>query len=132
MTLNDFVKKYDGKKVDFDNAYGAQCVDLFRMYNKEVLELPYTGAVNGAKDIYFKFDELREKEFYERVIPTSAKAGDIAVWGASASNQFGHVAIVLGTLLDELVVFEQDGFKQDGAKIKVRSRENLAGILRKK
>lgn len=28
MTLEEFVKKYNGKKVDYDNAYGAQCVDL--------------------------------------------------------------------------------------------------------
>jgi hypothetical protein len=30
MLLEDFVKKYNKKKVDFDGVYGAQCVDLFR------------------------------------------------------------------------------------------------------
>ena len=34
MTLEEFVNKYIGRKVDFDGAYGAQCVDLFRQYNK--------------------------------------------------------------------------------------------------
>ena len=28
MLLDDFVKKYEGEKVDFDGAFGAQCVDL--------------------------------------------------------------------------------------------------------
>ena len=36
MTLTHFVKKYNGKKVYFDGAFGAQCVDLFRQYNKEI------------------------------------------------------------------------------------------------
>ena len=37
MCLDEFVKKYENKKVDFDGVYGAQCVDLFRQYVKECL-----------------------------------------------------------------------------------------------
>ena len=46
--------------------------------------------------------------------------------------KYGHVAIVISELGDDLIVFEQDGFKQDGAKIALRSRERLLGFLRKK
>ncbi len=48
MTLDEFVKKYLGKKVDYDGQYGAQCVDLFRQYCKDVLGIPHTGGVIGT------------------------------------------------------------------------------------
>ena len=28
MKFNEWVKTYNGKKTDFDGAYGVQCVDL--------------------------------------------------------------------------------------------------------
>ena len=58
MTLTEFVKKYNGKKIDYDGRYGAQCVDVFRQYCKDVLEIPHTGGVVGAAELYTKYDEL--------------------------------------------------------------------------
>ncbi len=134
MTLTHFVKKYNGKKVDFDGAFGAQCVDLFRQYNKEVWENPHTGAVEGAKDLILNYDNLPLEQKYLEKIPRYffPKAGDVAVWGASSSNKYGHVAIVVYTEDNNLIIFEQDGFKQDGAKLNIRTDDNLLGFLRKK
>ena len=129
MTLTQFIKKYLGTKVDFDGKFGAQCVDLFRQYVQEVLELPQTPAVEGAKDIIDKPGSLR-------VTPDSALAdyskGDILIWGSSPTNKYGHVAILIGIYNTKyFFVLEQDGFKQDGVKIAFRSRENLLGCLYK-
>ena len=134
MTLTHFVKKYNGKKVDFDGAFGSQCVDLFRQYNKEVWGNPHTGAVEGAKDLILNYDNLLLEQKYLEKIPRYffPKAGDVAVWGASSSNKYGHVAIVVYTEDNNLIVFEQDGFKQDGAKLNIRTDDNLLGFLRKK
>ena len=137
MNLNDFVKKYSGKKVDYDGAFGAQCVDLFRQYAKEGLEIPeHTGLCStsgGAKDLYLDYAKMPvEKKYFSRLSGKSCAEGDVAVWDSSETNKYGHVAIVLGKLGDDLIVFEQDGFRQDGAKIAVRSRERLLGVLRKK
>ena len=136
MTLEEFVKKYIGKKVDFDMVYGAQCVDLFRQYNKEVWGNPHTGAVDGAKDLVVNYERMPLEQRFLSLVPVDrdiAKAGDVAVWNATEVNKYGHVAIVVGVLGDEsLIVFEQDGFKQDGAKLNVRSIKNLLGFLRKK
>ena len=136
MTLEEFVKKYIGKKVDFDMVYGAQCVDLFRLYNKEVWGNPHTGAVDGAKDLVVNYERMPLEQRFLSLVPVNrdfVKAGDVAVWNATEVNKYGHVAIVVGLLGDEsLIVFEQDGFKQDGAKLNVRSSKNLLGFLRKK
>lgn len=136
MTLEEFVKKYIGKKVDFDLVYGAQCVDLFRQYNKEVWGNPHTGAVDGAKDLVVNYERMPLEQRFLSLVPVNrdfVRDGDVAVWNATEKNKYGHVAIVVGFLGDEsLIVFEQDGFKQDGAKLNVRSSKNLLGFLRKK
>ena len=51
MTLDEFVEKYNGKKIDYDGHYGAQCVDVFRQYCKDVLAIPHTGGVVGAAEL---------------------------------------------------------------------------------
>lgn len=135
MTISEFVTKYIGKKVDYDNAYGAQCVDLFRQCSKEVYGTPHTGIVTGAKDVFLNYEKLPiEKQYYERVFESSHStpyAGDFVIWGETNTNKFGHIAIVLGVTQDgKLLVFEQDGFKQDGAKLSIKSTNNVLGYLR--
>lgn len=130
MTLTQFIKTNQGKKVDFDGKYGAQCVDLYRAYCRDVLDIQQTPAVAGAKDIITKPGVLE-------VTRDSALAdysrGDILVWDATSSNKYGHVAILVAVYnTKDFIVFEQDGFKQDGARLAFRSREGLLGCLWRK
>ncbi len=132
MNLWEFVQKHIKTKVDFDGAYGAQCVDLFRQYCKDVLEIPHTGAVNGAKDLVEQYDKLPLEKKYFFVVKDkyTAQSGDVAVWGATKTNKYGHVAIVLKANARTLLVFEQDGFRQDGARLAERSTDGIIGYLR--
>ena len=133
MKLEEFVKKNTGKKVDYDKRYGAQCVDLFRQYCQDVLCIPHTGGVEGAKDLFINYEKMeKEKQYFSKITGTSFIPGDVAIWAESSTNKYGHVAIIVGTINDDLIVFEQDGFKQDGAKIVLRSTDRLLGALRKK
>ena len=138
MTLDVFVNKYNGKKVDFDGVFGAQCVDLARQYWKEVDEIPeHTGACSttgGAKDLFLDYDKMPlEKKYFKKISKNKTfVSGDVVIWDSTETNKYGHVAIYLGKLNDSLIVFEQDGFKQDGAKVTVRNKNNLLGALRKR
>lgn len=133
MKLEEFIKKNTGKKVDYDKRYGAQCVDLFRQYCQDVLCIPHTGGVEGAKDLFINYEKMeKEKRYFSKITGTSFIPGDVAIWSDSSTNKYGHVAIIVGTINDDLIVFEQDGFKQDGAKIVLRSTDRLLGALRKK
>lgn len=129
ISLTQFIKKYLGTKVDFDGKFGPQCVDLARQYYSEVLDVPQFPPVEGAKDIIKNPGKLK-------VIKEGALAdyssGDVLIWGASKTNQFGHVAILVSIYNTKyFIVLEQDGFKQDGCKLAFRSRENLLGGLYK-
>lgn len=130
MTLTQFIKQNLGSKVDFDGNFGSQCVDLYRQYCADVLCVPQSPAVDGAKDIINNPGTLK-------VTRDSALAdysrGDVLIWGATSSNKYGHVAILVSVYNTKyFVVLEQDGFKQDGVKLAFRSRENLLGCLYKK
>lgn len=131
MDVSVFCTRYLGKRVDFDGAYGAQCVDLFRQYAKDVWGLPHTGVVEGAKDLFLKYNELPLEQQYLIKVESPA-FGDVVVFNASANNQYGHVAIFIAQDGDNMLLFEQDGFEQSGAKYMWRSTRNLLGVLRKK
>jgi hypothetical protein len=137
MTLEEFVKKYNGKKVDYDNAYGAQCVDLFRQYTKEALGIKeHTGPCatsGGAKDLFLDYSKMPiEKKYFIRSTQKNWIPGDVLIWDQSPTNKYGHVAIFLAKLGNSLLVFEQNGITQAGAEIQVRTRDNLLGYLRKR
>ena len=137
MTLEEFVKKWNGKKCDFDGVYGCQCVDLFRQYCREVLAIPeHTGSCStsgGAKDLYIDYNKMpKEKKYFSRSSMKNYREGDVLIWNSTETNRYGHVAVFVSKLGELLLVFEQDGFKQDGAKLNIRSRENILGYLRKK
>lgn len=133
MTLQEFVKKYDKKKIDYDKNFGCQCVDVFRQYCKDVLNIPHTGGVVGASDLYTKYDKMPlEQKYFDR-IPFNGeppKAGDVAIFKATPKNGFGHVAIVLSADANTMQVFEQDGFMQTGAYIINRKYYTCLGFLR--
>lgn len=135
MDTKQFVDKYLGTKVDFDGAFGAQCVDLFRQFNSEVFGFPRTEGVEGAKDLYELYGKLpEEKKYYEQIRKegTIPLEGDFVIFGKTATNKFGHVAIVLWASRKTMVVLEQDGLKQDGTKIVTRNYDNVLGFLRRR
>ena len=123
MTLKRFIVTYIGKKVDFDGAYGYQCVDLFSQYCKDVLNIKQVPSVTGAKDLINKPGDFK-------VSKDSYAPGDVLIYDATPSNPYGHVCILVSLLdSDTFIVFEQNGFEQTGAKLTTRDKTNLLGGL---
>ena len=136
MYFEQFMTKYCGKKVDYDGVYGAQCVDLFRKYCEDVLNIPHTGSCvtsGGAKDLYNDYNKMPlEKKYFVRLTKSATPSfGYVAVWDGTPTNKYGHVAIVVCRLSStSLLVFEQNGVLQDGAKLVKRDTKNLLGYLK--
>ena len=134
IKLKTFCIIYHGQKVDFDGACGAQCVDLFRQYNKDVWGNPRLeglGENGGAKDLWLKYDQMPLTKKYLCKV-TNPVCGDVVVFGATPTNKFGHVAIFLAQKGNDILVFEQNGYTQDGAKYAWRSTQGMLGALRKR
>ena len=133
MQLNEFINKKINTKVDYDGVYGAQCVDLFRQYCKDVLNIKeHTGSVDGARELFENYERLPlEIKYFSRVL--APVCGDVVVYGATKTNKYGHVAIYLADYdIDNILIFEQDGFKQDGAKMSIRAKTNILGYLHRR
>jgi hypothetical protein len=95
MTLAEFIATHNGKYLDYDGLYGAQCVDLIDYYCRDVLGIPIVWA--NAIDWY------GQDATFEQWIPNVwgdqsnfPLPGDIIVWGKDAvvgTGVFGHIGI---------------------------------------
>ena len=128
MTLQQFIDKYNGKKIDYDGFYGAQCMDLYRQYVKEVLEFPQSPGVEGAKDVWDTY--LKDK--YTRVSNTPdgvPEAGDIVIWGIGAGT-YGHIAIFIEGTTGSFKSFDQNWPVGSSCHIQGHYYSNVLGWLK--
>lgn len=100
-TAEYFINANDGEFMDFDGAYGAQCVDLFNYYNQQVVGAPWIGTptTGGAVDLWNDFDSGAGPQFYRKIANTPEgvpQFGDVVIWDQNVpgvTGPAGHVGI---------------------------------------
>lgn len=80
--------------------------------------------------MWLDYDDMPVEKKYYKKVQSKFKSGDALIWNGTPLNKAGHVALFIAYLDDYVVVLEQDGLKQDGTHIRVRSTTNLLGALR--
>lgn len=128
MTFDEFINKYDGKKIDYDGFHDGQCVDLYRQYVKEVLEFPQSPPVEGAKDVWDTY--LKDK--YTRVANTPdgiPDKGDIVIWNSGAGT-YGHIAIFIEGTTGSFKSFDQNWPAGSSCHIQRHYYSNVLGWLK--
>lgn len=134
MYLTDFFNKYNSKKIDYDKAYGAQCVDLFRQFNKEVLGITQPKGVNGAKDFWTNYSsDPNLYNNFNKIANTPSfvpQFGDVAVWG---NGTYGHIAICTGTGdVNKFESFDQNYPTGSACHYVIHNYSGFLGVLRPK
>ena len=81
----------DGKAIDIDGAYGAQCVDLAAHYVINALGGP---NIRGNGKDWFSAGAATGK-FTQISANAKPAKGDIACWDGTQGGGYGHVAIVI-------------------------------------
>jgi hypothetical protein len=137
MTLQDFIDRYDGKHLDWDGAFGTQCVDEARFYFSEVCKVAKQPAgVVGAKDFFLNFDKdpvLRENFIkIENTPDLVPKPGDIVIWDKTAANPYGHIAIFVKGDVQSFDSFDQNLPTGSACHIVHHTYKNVLGFLRPK
>lgn len=123
--VDRYVTSVNGKAVDVDGAFGAQCVDLAADYATKVC-----GAGNITGNGKDWFNSTTARQAFSAVKPSSkAKKGDIACWDASWGGGYGHVAIVLEELGGSIKCLTQN---PGPANISNLGKNGLMGYLRPK
>jgi hypothetical protein len=118
-----------GRKYDFDNQFGSQCVDLFRTYCKS-LGLPQVNPVVGAIDIY---NHPLPDKYVKYTDMNQVQKGDVVFRGTTATNPYGHVAVVIDRVGDRITVMQQNGFHQIGletAETGIGAADRWVGFIR--
>lgn len=90
--FQQFLNQYNGKFVDFDGVYGAQCFDLVNKWSTYLGYRPFTGLY-----AYGIIDQTQGN--YTKILnsPTAVpQAGDIIVWNSRYGGGYGHTAIATG------------------------------------
>jgi len=104
MTLDDFIKKYDGKFVEANDPSALnQCMDLITQYRLDILHTPAFGVVK-AKDVF----DAASSDIYDKFKNTATskpRAGDIIIWDIGT---VGHIAIVKQADMNKFVSFDQN------------------------
>lgn len=130
MTIQDFVKKYQGKIVaDPWGAYKGECVSLVKMWLKENgWPILHGNAIN------WQYNGGNGYQWIKNYVWTVPKAGDIAVFQI---GQYGHIGIVMpGSNGRSMDVFSQNwptGNDTDPAKVTTFDyvRPKCLGFIRK-
>jgi len=130
--LANWMNAHNNRYLDYDNAYGAQCVDMYSYYT--------TGFVGGrplpvgyAPEIYNNYD----RSVYNRLANNSpARMGDVAIWNPGGATPLGHVAIVVGDNGNGTLRVLHSNATSAGSRgnsvISNISKSSLAGYLRPK
>ena len=131
MTLNEFIDKYLGKKVDYDGYYGGQCVDLYRQYVEDVLGFPQSPGVGGASEIWGSASG-KYYDFIVNGLYDVPERGDIVVWDRGVGGGFGHVAIYLFGDVNSFTSLDQNWPTLDKVTKTKHNYTNVIGWLHPK
>lgn len=125
-----------GKGIDFDKAFGVQCVDLVKHYIKNVLEVT-PQSIGNAIEYYNKRNTLSylatNFTWHNNTPKFIPKKGDICVF--KTKSGIGHVSIATGEG-DTSIFYSYDqnypkGQHEPTAKI-AHNYTNFLGVLRPK
>jgi hypothetical protein len=110
MNLSEFIKKYDGKTVDFDKAYGGQCQDLFNQYLVDVWNIPNPIQQFPVASAYQNYGYAKNNPNFVCVPndPTAVpQSGDVIIWNQGVGPH-GHVGIFVEGDVMNFKAFEQN------------------------
>jgi len=99
MTAKEFIDwALKNGPLDWDKAYSAQCVDLFRFFhNKCINSLNQPKSVVGAKNFWTNYEsDPVLNQNYSKIENTPEyvpKIGDVIIW---KNGTYGHIAIATG------------------------------------
>lgn len=131
--FQDWVNSVVGKPIDVDGVYGDQCVDVAESYCKFLWpgnNWPQELGFGNAKDLFNNSNPnyFRKINYSPGLAP---QQGDMVIYGATASNPYGHIAVVESATPSDIVVVEQNGFNPSGnAYVTHRTYANMIGFIR--
>ena len=137
MTFEQWVKTYNGKKTDYDGAYGVQCVDLAKCFIEKVLGIK-AQSIGNAKEYWEKRSSVKYLKDNFTPIKCNYKNGELQAGdiGIRTSGKCGHIFIVAGPTKDGKIKFYDQNASGKGDAMTLRTKAYtqmvITGVLRPK
>lgn len=136
MTFDKWVKQNIGRGIDYDGAYGVQCVDLAKHYIKNVLGVK-PESIGNAIEYYNKrkTSEYLTKNFkwIDNTAEFIPKKGDLCVFTSRSGN--GHISVATGEGTTSYFYSYDQNFpkaKHEPMTLIKHSYNSFLGVLRPK
>jgi len=136
MTLQQFIDKYNGKKVgDLTGAYVGECLSLTKRYIHEVFGItPPPSGAGAAYGYWTNFPYPLGTVFYK--VPNTPSEiplpGDVVIWGKSTSLPYGHIGTIVSADVSSFVSFDQNWPTGQVSKLVKHDYKGVVGFLRPK
>lgn len=137
ISVNEFIKKTEGKAVDFDHTAGVQCVDAIKLFNYYVYGDGADfdcGACGYAYGLWTNYNTNGVKNYFDKYDFKDAKKGDWIIWNKGSKNApKSHVAMFIERISDDRV--KAYGQNQNGNKafnFENVTTDGILGVLRPK
>ena len=139
MNFQEWINSRNGRAIDVDGWYGAQCWDSWHDYANALFGVPMrnTGCSAGgpgthhpgyACEVYHQFDRSGLNQWFTRIGNVPAKAGDVAFWEwGSPVGPNSHVAVVIEDRGSHILCMTQNPGPNRIASL---SKAGLLGYLR--
>lgn len=103
IKLSDFIKKWNGKKLEYDGLYLFQCVDLVKAWNHDLGYPPKSG--NGKDWINNAGKEYTKVLYKKGLVP---REGAIYSFKATPGNPGGHTGVFISGNTIKFKSFDQN------------------------
>ena len=102
-TPQDFINQYNGKVIDDDGAYGAQCVDGYRVFCKWIGIGAYPTGTGWADGYwYLRYDRPIIQQTFDFIEDKDKlQKGDWCFWASGSSCPLSHVSMFVGYAEDK-------------------------------
>lgn len=126
MTLDEFISKWIGKKIENDGKYPYQCVDLTKQYSQDVIGTP--PLMGNAKE-YATNPLPKYYQYHDNPLWYIPPRGAIAIWGADEGGGDGHVGVVTSANIMNFESFDQNWPPGAPATIVKHTYRHVIGFL---
>ena len=129
-TCEDWMNARIGQALDYDGAYGAQCVDVFNFYLRDVWGISNPIGMYPVGYAYQIFN-YNAPAGWEKISGSgNYRVGDVVIWNPPRGKKAGHVGIVYSVDGGTVRIFQQNYSGKYCSVNVIHSTNLIRGVFR--
>ncbi len=142
-SLHGVIGNVEGRNLSSDGynlGLKSQCVEFVKLYYYEYYNHRMPDSYGNAKDFFNKSVKdgaiNPQRELFQFSNPSKSKpqVSDLIIFGGTAGNKYGHVAIISNVATDSIKIIQQNPgpFGKPRVKLGIKKNKNLWSVESKR